>query len=78
MSDDQAESIINHASIDGGDWLEASTSISHDVAGACIDELEIHLQNAYQRAKKRKQDENADRLMFQLHGIDQHMSLIHI
>ncbi|MBK7464669.1 MAG: DEAD/DEAH box helicase family protein [Betaproteobacteria bacterium] len=74
MSDDQSESLINHARIHGGDWLEAPTSISPDVASACLDELEIHLENAYQRAKKRKQDENADRLMFQLHGIDQHMT----
>jgi hypothetical protein len=44
------------------------------VASACLDELEIQLENAYQRAKRRKQDENADRLMFQLHGIDQHMT----
>ena len=33
----------------------------------------MHLEEAYQRAKKRKQDENSDRLMFQLHGIDQHL-----
>lgn len=74
LSDDQSESLINHARIHGGDWLEAPASISPDVASACLDGLEIYLESAYQRAKKRKQDENADRLMFQLKGIDRHMS----
>ena len=44
------------------------------MASTCLDELETHLEGSYQRAKKRKQNENADRLMFQLHGIDQHMT----
>ena len=74
LTDDQAESLINQARIHGGDWLEAPASVSPEVASASLDELEIHLEESYQRAKKRKQDENADRLMFQLHGIDQHMS----
>ncbi len=74
LPDDQAENLINHARTHGRDWLEAPTDVSPDVASACLDVLEIHLDDSYQRAKKRKQDENADRMMFQLHGIDQHMT----
>ena len=70
LPDELAESLINQARIHGGDWLEAPASVSPEVASACLDELEAHLEQSYQRAKKRKQDENADRLMFQLHGID--------
>jgi SNF2 family DNA or RNA helicase len=74
LSEDQSESLINHARIHGRDWLEAPACVSSEVASACLDLLEINLEIAYQRAKKRKQDENADRLMFQLHGIDQHLN----
>lgn len=74
LSDDQSESLINYARIHGKDWLEAPTSVPPDVASACLDMLETHLEDSYQRAKKRKQDENFDRLMFQLHGIDQHLA----
>lgn len=73
LPDEQAESLINQARTHGADWLEAPACVTTTVASASLDELEIHLEESYQRAKKRKQDENADRLMFQLHGIDQHM-----
>ncbi len=74
LSDDASESLINLARTHGRDWIEAPACVSSDVASECLDLLEIHLEDSYQRAKKRKQDENADRLMFQLHGIDQHMA----
>jgi superfamily II DNA or RNA helicase len=74
LPDDEAENLINLARIHGKDWLEAPSSVSADVATSCLDILEMHLDDSYQRAKRRKQDENADRLMFQLHGIDQHMA----
>lgn len=74
FADEVAESLINLARTHGSDWIEAPTCVLPDVASACLDELEKHLEDSYQRAKKRKQDENADRLMFQLHGIDQHMA----
>jgi superfamily II DNA or RNA helicase len=73
LADNVAETIINLARIHGRDWIEVANFVSADVASACLDVLELHLEESYQRAKKRKQDENADRLMFQLHGIDQHM-----
>lgn len=73
LSDDFAESLINHARLRGHDWIEAPNLVTAQVASICLDRLEMHLEEAYQRAKKRKQDENSDRLMFQLHGIDQHL-----
>jgi SNF2 family DNA or RNA helicase len=73
LPDEVAESLINVARVHGGDWIEASQLVAAEVASSCLDELERHLDEAYQRAKKRKQDENSDRLMFQLHGIDQHL-----
>jgi len=74
LSDDMAETLVNLARLRGNDWLEAANAIKSEHAAACLDDLEDHLDAAYQRAAKRKQDENADRLMFQLHGIDQHLS----
>ncbi|QCP47924.1 ATP-dependent helicase [Trinickia violacea] len=73
LGDDQAEALINLARLQGSDWIEAPNIVSAEIASACLDVLEVHLNEAYLRAKKRKQDENADRLMFQLHGIDQHL-----
>ncbi|SCU75070.1 HeliCase, c-terminal:dead/deah box helicase, n-terminal [Cupriavidus necator] len=73
LGDDQADALINLARLQGSDWIEAPNVVPAEVASTCLDTLEIHLDEAYQRAKKRKQDENADRLMFQLHGIDQHL-----
>ena len=73
LPDEMAESLINAARVQGSDWIEASRLVAAKVASPCLDELETHLDEAYQRAKKRKQDENSDRLMFQLHGIDQHL-----
>lgn len=73
LSDEQAESLINLARVQGADWIEAPQVVSPEVASACLDIVEMHLDDAYQRAKKRKQDENADRMMFQLHGIEQHL-----
>lgn len=73
LDDDQAEVLVNLARLHGQDWLEAPNIIQAAVAADCLDLLEMHLAQAYQRAATRKQDENADRLMFQLHGIDQHL-----
>jgi SNF2 family DNA or RNA helicase len=73
LPDEQAESLINLARVQGTDWIEAPQLVLPEVASACLDILEMHLDNSYQRAKQRKQDENADRMMFQLHGIEQHL-----
>jgi predicted membrane GTPase involved in stress response len=55
--------------------LRHPISFPANAAAECLDHLEIYLAEAYDRATKRKQDENSDRLMFQLHGIDQHLVL---
>lgn len=73
LDDAAGEALVNQARIHGGDWLEASNVVEPQVMAHRLDELEVHLASAYTRATKRKQDENADRLMFQLHGIDQHL-----
>lgn len=73
LPDELAESLVNQARVKGVDWIEAPNMITSNVAASCLDALEMHLNAAYQRAKGRKQDENADRLMFQLHGIDSHL-----
>ncbi len=73
LDEEKGEALVNQARLNGSDWLEASNVISPDVTADCLDALEVHLAQAYERASKRKQDENADRLMFQLHGIDQHL-----
>lgn len=73
LDDAIGEALVNHARLQGADWLEAANVIDRELLGQRLDDLELHLAGAYERATKRKQDENADRLMFQLHGIDQHV-----
>lgn len=73
LDDDVADALINHARLHGRDWIEAPHQVAAQAAASCLDELEMHLGAAYQRAKKQKENENADRIMFQLHGIDQHL-----
>ena len=73
IPDEQAESLINAARVHGVDWIEAHQVVSSNMAVSCLDRLEEHLDEAYQRARRRKQDENADRTMFQLYGIDQNL-----
>ena len=73
LSDEIGESLVNLARLRGCDWLEASNLIASAEMADRLDQLEVHLAEAYGRATKRKQDENSDRLMFQLHGIEQHL-----
>jgi superfamily II DNA or RNA helicase len=73
LPDDLGERLINAARLHGGDWLEAANLIEPGKIADRLDQLEVHLAEAYGRASKRKQDENSDRLMFQLHGIEQHL-----
>jgi superfamily II DNA or RNA helicase len=74
LDDEASDKLVNSARLHGLDWLEASNLVSPAVSADCLDHLEMHLGEAYKRSTKRKQDENSDRLMFQLHGIDQHLS----
>lgn len=74
LADDEAEQLVNVARVQGGDWLEGGNIVSRSRVAQCLDLLEVQLEDAYARASKRKQDENSDRLMFQLHGIDQHLT----
>jgi len=73
LDDAAGEALVNHARLRGADWLVGANVIDRQLLGQRLDDLELHLAGAYDRATKRKQDENADRLMFQLHGIDQHV-----
>ncbi len=73
LEDEQAETLVNLVRLHGQDWAEANNVLEANHVASCLDVLDVHLDQAYQRAKRRKQDENADRLMFQLHGIDQHL-----
>lgn len=75
MDDDTADTLVNMARMHGSDWLEASNIIAPTISSACLDHLEMHLGDAYGRAAKRKQDENSDRLMFQIRGIDKHLAM---
>ena len=73
LADELGESLVHAARLHGTDWLEAAHVIDPTTIAERLDQLEIYLADAYGRASKRKQDENSDRLMFQLHGIEHHL-----
>lgn len=75
LDNDLGETLINIARINGQDWLEASSTINSHLATTRLDELELHLEVLYQRALQKKQDENSDRLMFQINGIQKHLNI---
>jgi SNF2 family DNA or RNA helicase len=73
LSEEQSESLIDAARLYGRDWLEVAHSVPAETATEVLDLLEVRLEEEYERAKRRKRDENADRIMFQLHAIDQYL-----
>lgn len=73
LPDELAETLVNEARLYGEDWLDVAHVHDPGQVAERLDHLEMHLNRSYLRARGRKQDENADRLMFQLHGIDQQL-----
>jgi hypothetical protein len=74
LNDDDGDRLMNAARLLGADWLEAGAVVSAERAAAMLDTLEDHLELEYRHVLKRKHDENSDRAMFQLHGIERHLS----
>ncbi len=72
---DSCDLLIGAARVHGTDWLEAAHQIAPTVAAETLDQLEEKLNADYLAMVVKKQNENKDRAMFQLHGIDQHLTL---
>jgi len=67
---DESDALINDARLNGTDWLAAAHSVDPLQAS---DLLEDKLNHEYLTAVTKKENENKDRAMFQLHGINQHL-----
>lgn len=70
---DEADALINHARLNGVDWLEAKHTVEPNLASELLDLVEDKLNHEYLTAVTKKQNENKDRAMFQLHAINQHL-----
>jgi hypothetical protein len=70
---DAADTLINEVRLNGADWLEATHYVDPHQATDLLDQLEDKLNQEYRVALTKKQNENKDRAMFQLHGINQHL-----
>jgi superfamily II DNA or RNA helicase len=70
---DKADALINEARLNGVDWIEAAHTFDPKVACDLLDITEDKLNQEYLIAVSKKQNENKDRAMFQLHGIKQHL-----
>jgi len=73
LEKDAADALINEVRLNGSDWLEAAHTFDPHQATNLLDQLEDKLNQEYRAALTRKQNENKDRAMFQLHGINQHL-----
>jgi hypothetical protein len=73
LEKDAADALINEVRLNGTDWLEATHSVDPHQATDLLDQLEDKLNHEYRTALTKKQNENKDRAMFQLHGINQHL-----
>jgi superfamily II DNA or RNA helicase len=74
LDEEQTDRFMNAVRLFGTDWLEASSVIPPGQSAELLDLLEDSLESKFRTTIQRKQDENSDRVMFQLHGIDQHLS----
>ena len=70
---DFADALINATRLKGEDWLEAAHIFDVVRASELLDTVEDRLNQEYLSAVTKKQNENKDRAMFQLHGINQHL-----
>jgi superfamily II DNA or RNA helicase len=70
---DESDALINDARLNGTDWLAAAHSVDPLQASDLLDQLEDKLNHEYLTAVTKKENENKDRAMFQLHGINQHL-----
>jgi hypothetical protein len=70
---DEADTLVNEIRLNGEDWLEATHLVDPLQVSDLLDQLEDKLNQEYLSAVTKKQNENKDRAMFQLHGINQHL-----
>jgi superfamily II DNA or RNA helicase len=68
-----ADTLINEVRLNATDWLEASNIVDPIIASDLLDKVEVKLNQEYMLAVTKKVNENKDRAMFQLHGINQHL-----
>ncbi len=73
LTEEESDRFMNAARLFGADWLEVTATTPPDEATAMLDRLEDQLERQYRITVQRKQDENSDRAMFQLRGLDQHL-----
>jgi len=69
----EADALVNEARLYGSDWLEAVETVDPDQVSDLLDHLEDRLNQDFATAVTKKQNENKDRALFQLHGIEQHL-----
>ena len=68
-----ADALITEVRLNGSDWLEATHTVDPHQATDLLDHVEDRLNQEYRAALTKKQNENNDRALFQLHGINQHL-----
>ena len=74
LEQNEADALINEARLNGVDWLEATHTIDPDQASQLLDLAEDKLASDYSITCTKKQNENKDRVIFQSHGINQHLN----
>ena len=73
LEQNEGDELINEARLNGTDWVEATHFVDPIEASNLLDLIEDKLNQEYLACVEKKENENKDRAMFQLHGINQHL-----
>ena len=72
LDSDQSWDLVNAARVEGSDWLSASNDVSIDEVDALFDECDVRLQQDFEHARVNRDNENRDRIDFQINRATQH------
>ncbi len=72
LSSDISWDLINSARIAGVDWLSVSNEIDRAELGEAIDICAVELENDFKQISREKDNENKDRVSFQIQSAERH------
>lgn len=74
MPSDESWDLVNFARLNGEDWLEAGNALDLLQVAEAIEECEIRLEEDYKAAVRDRDNENRDRVNFQVQSAENHQA----
>ena len=73
LGSDHSWDLLNTAKVEGSDWLSVGNDVDDVEKISCVfDQCDIQLEKAYNMAKRSRNDENHDRVAFQIQVASRH------